>query len=422
MDSQSEDNHLVCPQCGTPFAPEGTFCGECGQKRPEAPAAAVVPPKPAGSRSVAPWLGGCLVLIVIVGAAGYYFLGRGARSTTARQSPALPQRMAGALTEFPVDTNTDQPARPTSVVQQSFQNGSSTSSQEIPEDWLPPGMPQEQLARQAASVTSATYRVFPEQPAVNVHVLENAPGRSSPGRRITGAIESATSGSRTTGIQVQSPEGELYEGWRVRSNQIEVFILESVRKPFVIVIYAPEPSVHPIAERLATNISNGQGLTDYPEFNNSLSVLPAYLPAGMKLEEMAAYSPADLGLSAGQLSAQLGGAENSETRQLVSQFERFIPQRIVTARYRDASRQSWEVLIGDYESTMKAIGIWFALRLLGVAGMNSVDAAGGSGLWMDLDDEGRILIFRAGSAIVAMKGPSAAPLEALTGLANGLQF
>ena len=70
----------------------------------------------------------------------------------------------------------------------------------------------------------------------------------------------------------------------------------------------------------------------------------------------------------------------------------------------------------------RCFGIWFALRVLGIAAMTSVDAAGGIGLLMDLDGEGRILVFRAGPAIVAMKGPSDAPIGALIELANGLQF
>jgi hypothetical protein len=307
-------------------------------------------------------------------------------------------------------------------MRQSFRGNAGSSSQNIPPDWLPPGMPPEQMAQKASAMTSATYRISPGYPAVNVHVLEIPPGRSAPGREIAVAIGSASGDSKTTGIEVRSPEGELYQGWRVLSAQIQVFVLQSANLPIVIVIYSPEPSVHPVAERLARNVSNGQGLRDYPEFNNSIGVLPAQLPAGMELEGINTFAPEDLGLSAGQISAQLGGEVGSEVHELVGQLERFIPRRITAARYRDAAQQPWELMVGDYESTLKAIGIWVALRLLGTAGMNSVDTEGGSGLWMDLEAEGRVLILRAGPSIVALKGPSGAPLETFIGLADGLQL
>ena len=126
----------VCPHCGTPAAPGEGFCRNCG-KQLFAPTITAPPPvvpglqqRPAQSFSQPRKKGrsklmmGCLVIIglfvVAAGAGGIYIWRRTSYTPPVRKAPAIPERAAGTMTEFPVDNDKDAPAKPTSVQTESL--------------------------------------------------------------------------------------------------------------------------------------------------------------------------------------------------------------------------------------------------------------------------------------------------------------
>src|SRR5262245_61241256 len=96
------------------------------------------------------------------------------------------------------------------------------------------------------------------------------------------------------GIRVQSPAGAEYTGFRVRTPQDETYILDKTGAPITILIFAPDPSVKALADRLAGNVGNGSGLMDDPAVSASMGALPAQLPQGMELAESNTFTAASL--------------------------------------------------------------------------------------------------------------------------------
>jgi hypothetical protein len=359
-----------------------------------------------------------LVLVAGGGAAAWWLLG--GPSAQARSAPALPQRAAGAIREFPVDNDPSAPVRPTSVIRRNLAAGA--TGQQVPDTWLPPGLPPQDLPQVAQAITSASLRAADDGPAVPVHVLETSPEDRSVARRIADRVEKAAgTGARTTGVEVTSPDGDVYEGVRVQTPETETFVLANRSQPIVIVIYAGAAALFPIAERLAANVSNGEGLPDYPEYTRTLGVLPARPPADLVLDEMTTYRPEDLGIGADQLAAKLGSDAPPELTSLVSWLRRFMPARITTARYRNPAGGAVDVLAGDYSSGLRAMTTWLALRALGAANtFDTLDSALGTGLWASTA-EGPVLIVRTGTVLMGFRGPVRSDVQALVPLAESMQ-
>ncbi len=403
----------VCPGCGTRAEPSEAFCGECGQPLPTpvAAAGARIPPLaapppvvPAPSRTRLGLPAVLLVVLVLAGAGVWLFVGKVASySPPKRTTPAMPQRMAGTMKEFPVDSDRNAPARPTSVVAAK----AADASRRVPPKWLPPGLDGAGLARRASSLTSASYRA-PQGPPVSVHVLE-----SDQAQQIVSDIAAGAGPStQTTGVQVQSPQGALYQGWRVQSPQTRVYVLDKQNDDVVIVVYASEPGAQTMADRLAANVGNGAGLYDDPEMQNSLWCLPPALPGDLALEETNTYLPADLGLS----------LDNAEVQQALSQVRQLIPERLTTARYRDTSRRDWNILLGDYRGGAQAWGAWQLVRWFARLGnMEPAPVGATDGVTADTGD-GRLVLFRKGPFVAVIGGPKGAALERLLELARALQI
>ena len=222
-----------CPSCNSAIEPDALFCGECGTNLPQgatAPRSQSGPVLPstatpaAAKTSLVPVALGLVLLLATAGGGWWLFSRSGGGGGSAdRTAPALPQRAAGALREFPVDNDPVSPAQPTSVIRQSFtadasNAGAASSGQPVPDAWLPPGLPNEGLPEVAEAVTSASYRTAPDEPPVLVHVLETAPGADAVARQVAERVDEASAGTaQTTGVEVTSPDGDVYEGYRVQT-------------------------------------------------------------------------------------------------------------------------------------------------------------------------------------------------------------
>jgi hypothetical protein len=413
----------VCPECGSLDCVGQPFCGTTG--RPLAPisatAAASVPPPSKGGKLVLTMV--IVVGVLFLGVGLYFYGGKLLYSRPNAQAPKLPGRVAGTLTEFPVDTSHANPARPTSVATYNFQSGGANSASRVPQASLPPGVRRERLPRMANSMTSAEYRSHPTDTPVHVHVMDTGTPRPDDAKQLADDIALASGqGTQTTGIHVKSPGGADYSGFRVKAPQTETYVLQKTDAPDTIVIYAPDPSAEETADRLATEVGNGQGLGDDEEMRNTIWALPAQLPAGLELQELNTYTAGSLGMSPEQLRSALGTNPDPQTEQLIQQAQRVIPDHLTSALYRDAGRRDYRVLLGQYAGTTSAWGAWLVLRGLGGLGSaQHVTVHGVDGLMISEGGDSYVL-FQRGPYICLLNGPSAGVSGTLVQLGDALQM
>ena len=415
-----------CQTCGTPIIANETFCRNCGDS-----AATVVAVRRTPTGQMALISGGTAAAVLLVfGVFSWFTIGNAfAYSPPERKPPAMSERTAGTLTEFPVDTDPTAPLTPESVVAEDLQNtpksGSTTTvSDNQAAKRLPPGVNRETLKRRGGTtLTTTVYRRRPkaEQPKtpitsageIYICVLRITPGQAD---AFAVDIVKATSGSRS-GTRLQSPRGGIYVGSKIQTPQILIYVLEKQSADTLILIYSPTPSMNDAAIRLAGNVGNGEGLNDYPETQNALWTLPQQKPSDLVLVDFNTITRAELGLSDGDLNA---AGNDEETRKLFEYFSQFIPERATRARYQDAARRDWEVMIYDYDSPNRAWNTWFFLSwTVGLSGQ-SISLKHGDGIYADTDD-GRALIFQKGPYLIFVLAPSGTSTDKLVVLGNGFQ-
>src|SRR5581483_8882255 len=164
--------------------------------------------------------------------------------------------------------------------------------------WLPPGLDRDSVRSRVNAMTSVSYRPQSQTSSsargkeragatdqVYVHVIDRPANQPDTGEVIADNITQTTRGERG-GVRVDSPGGDVYIGSRIRTAQIIVFVLDKQGSGIVIIIYAPTPETQSLAERLATNVGNGQGLNDYPEVQGSIWTLPQRQQDDLVLKEM----------------------------------------------------------------------------------------------------------------------------------------
>lgn len=426
----------VCSQCGTVAAPGEAFCRNCG-KEILAPTIAAAPPvvpslQPPQSSSAysaprvkkrrSPFMLGCLVilglLLVAVAAGGIYIWRRASYTPPVRTAPEIPQRAAGTLTEFPVDNDPNAPARPTSVHTEAL-TGATAKAEGYTPTKLPPGIDRPSLSKGATTMTSATYKPKPKnQPAstmpstkddvyICVLVATNQPGFTE---GLAESVVTATGGQQK-GVRVQSPKGPIYVGSSVRSSQGTVYVLNKQGGEIVILIYAPDPSMQSVVDRLAQNVNNGEGLNDYPEIKNAFWTLPAQTPTDLTLVEINT-------LTSAQIENSMGSGRGSD---LPPEMRSFIPDRMTASRYVDSSRQEWVAMNLEYGSSFQAWRTWLLARgALGLGGAQSTTVREVDGLYLNQEGK-RLLVFQKGPYLIFLSGPAAASQERLVALGNQFQ-
>jgi hypothetical protein len=393
-------------------------------------------PQTRGSSGGKILLVGCLSVIGIVVALGLaggaYLWWRTSYTPPPRKAPDIPQRAAGAMTEFPVDNDPNGP-RPTSVVTQSLTPGTTSSqSGSSSTTTLPPGVDRSSLSRGATTMTSATYRAHPQKAAtqptttiqtkggadeIYICVLTAMPSVPDFGGSLANTTMRATGGERT-GVSVQSPKGAAYKGSRIRSPQGTTYVLTKQGGEVVILIYAPDPATKDVVDTLAQRVGNGEGLNDYPDIKGSLWTLPVSTPSDLTLEEINTLTRAQIENSIASSGAGQGG---DDVQRLLAQMRQFIPERMTGARYSDTRRQEWVAVGLEYPSTFEAWKTWLLARgALGLGGAKSATVSGVDGL--SLEQDGKLtLVFQKGPYLVLLSGPGAAALDRLVALGNQFQ-
>ena len=379
-----------------------------------------------GRKRRSPLLLGCLLFlglgVIALGAGGIYVWRRTIYSPPVRTAPAVPERAAGTITEFPVDSDSEAPATPASVETEALGGETIAKPDRASQTKLPPGVTRTSLAKGATSMTSSTYRPKNRnQPDTRPSSTENVyicvltlmPNQQTFGDGLASTIVKETGGQKT-GVKVESSTGFVYEGSKIRSPEGNVYVLNKQGADILILIYSanPDPTV---IDRLAQNVGNGQGLIDYPEVKDSLWTLPPSTPPGLTLVEINT-------LSQPQIEHTLIGDQDSEDSQkIVSKMRSFIPNRLTGAKYLDANRKEWSTLTFEYESSFQAWRNWMLARAwLGVGGARSTTVRDVTGVY--LSQEGTsVLVFQKGPYIIALTGPNTATSEKLVDLGNLFQ-
>ncbi|MDZ4403180.1 zinc ribbon domain-containing protein [Prosthecobacter sp.] len=415
----------LCPKCGAPATPADNFCMQCGT--PVAPAAqpqitpAAPPPAPATKKGGGGCFKiGCLGLVVlIVAVVGLLFFGGGMGTYTAppRNAPSVPPRMAGTLTEFPVDPAATNRMEPTSVVSQSFEPGASSSVAAQP-NTLPPGLNTSSIPQSATTMTSTTYRSDPSSTPVNVHVLQsNNPNVA--GQWAQGVAQS--SGGQLQGTRLQSPQGQTYQGWSVRSATILVYILVNSNTGNIVILYTPQPAGFEATQRLAGSVGNGRGIIDYPQVVDTFGALPAYPPPGYNMTNMANFNGSELTSSLTQAQSGMDPQMVRALGQILQLIRMLIPERGTLAQYRNAQGQEKGLLIGNYGSMRKASIAYRVLSWTFGLAMKSSRAAGFEALTFS-DSGGKAMIFQKGPYIGLTVVPGTSPDSDLADFARSVQF
>jgi hypothetical protein len=382
------------------------------------------PPINVGRKRRSPILLGCLVflglIVVVAGIGGIYVWRRSTYTPPDRQTPAIPERAAGTMTEFPVDTDPNDPSQPTTV-QTEILGGTLAKNSTSSTTKLPPGVDRTGLAKGATSMTSSTYRPkksgsSSSQGNVYVNVVTTMPNQPGFGDGLATSIVKATSGQRT-GVRVQSPNGAIYIGSKIRSADASVYVLTKQNSDIVIIIYSDDPSNQAMVDRLAQSVGNGQGLMDYPEVKDSLWTLPAAVPTGLTLVEINTMSGAQIQ----NTLASTAGGNDQDMQKFISQMEAFIPNRLTGARYVDSSNGEWATLTFEYGSSFAAWRTWLLARgALGLGGAESTTVREVSGVYLNQDGM-RILVFQKGPYLIFLSGPGSASMDRLVALGNTVQ-
>ena len=163
-------------------------------------------------------------------------------------------------------------------------------------------------------------------------------------------------------------------------------------------------------------MGNGEGLNDYPEVRDAVWTLQPTTPSELVLQEVNT-------LTAAEMEGWLRQGENNsrELTEVLNQVRQFIPERLTNARYQDRARQDWNVVVGDYGSSMRAWSTWSLLRwTAGLAAMKSVSLQNGDGLYMEQGNEAT-LIFQRGPYLVVLSGPRTGSEARLLAFANRFQ-
>jgi hypothetical protein len=410
---------MRCPACSAEYSADDLYCADCGntlsadqmRSEPE-PSTAAIAAAPSGRAGI--W--SAVALVVVLVAVGAYFAMPRFRSSPGTDavsaSAALPPRLAGVLREFPVD-NTATPARPTTVVSENLAD-SAPSSARVPPGWLPPGVESRTLAKGATAMTSARYQVEETGPAVNVHVLETPVGGPETTRQVMERIEQTDASATRSQVQLSSPSGTQYDGWKLAGPNGQSYVLGRQDAPLVVIVYAPTANAYSLADRLAANVGNGNGLLDYPETSRAIGLLPASLPPGFALDEIATYRSADLVTpeTQGGVLTDLGlGASG-----VMDVVRQALPETMTMGRYRDGADRRWNLLVGDYGGVVRVNAVWTIIRAALAASGVRVDDAG-DGLVLNASD-GTFVLRKEGNRIRVVRGDPRAPTGPLLALAG----
>lgn len=413
-----------CFNCGTQIVTGECFCRQCGQAAPTMVKTSSRQQTSAGKLFLL-GAGTAIPVLLLFGTVGWFSVSRAlAYSPPERKAPEMPERTSGTLTEFPVDTDSNSPTEPGSIIVDDTQNtsgGKTEIATQIPQKRLPPGINRDTLKKRTTTATSVVYRrkssTVPTDPEVYVNILRSSPGQNKVADALATEILKAANGATRTGTRVQSPRGGVYNGSRISTPQTNIYVLEKQNSDIVILIYSPTSAGNDTAARLAGNVGNGEGINDYPTIKSTLWTLPQR-PANLTLVDFYTQTRNEMGLSESDLN---NAKTDEETKKWIDYFSQFIPEKATNARYRDAQGKIWEVGVYDYETSQRAWNIWLLLKWTLGFSLQSTPLKSGTALYSE-DGGERNLMFQKGMYLVIIKAPNTTPIENVAALGDSVQI
>lgn len=350
-------------------------------------------------------------------------LSRTADPTAAQATATLPERLAGTLTEFPVDTATDDPARPTQVVSESYAEpagGESRGGGQISSQQLPPWIAPASLPALAENATSAEYITRHAGAKVNVVTLAMRDSHHGeltlPTRQQLAEI---APDATVTGLELSTPENVTYRGFRVSTALAVYYALRRGDTNTAILISAQEAAGMAVAERLARNVGNGQGLLEDEQYRGSFSRLPPP-PPGTSMQMVRTITEADIAAAVAKMDANMGAIRQdpdmAKYADLIPLVRTMVPRSISTAIYAAAqdSQEGFIAGVAGYSSGSNAWTAMQALRTLQAflppglpVTVTTIDVGGSTAFAVDAVDEGKPfggIVLRRGSSIAVLTG------------------
>lgn len=415
----------ICPHCGTAATPQDAFCGECGTAIPSASGGETHLKRTSALQLSA--VGAVLAAVCLVGSGlvGWTALGSMlSYSPPERVAAKLPSRLSGVMKEFPIDTSTDSPAKPDALVAESFDSGSSETK--VPKAWLPKSVDRGKIPARARTLTAATYRTNKKAKPVAVTVMEPRSGGEDLGKTTMTEVTEGEEGTKT-GVSVESPEGDKYEGVKVESDSTQTYVLVREDNGTVIVIFTNDPANFDTADRLAQNVGNGDGLAEAASDASSdlpaspVFLLPAELPAGLELVSIESLTPDDIFSEEEMREAERAASSDEEARKALAMFKQLLPDRWTVAEYK-GPKGTWKSILLDYGQVQRA---WFTYQfyksLLAALNLEAVEVRGVDGRYGNTDNTSS-LIFSKGPYIAVVDSPKGTPKEQVVAFGNALQL
>jgi hypothetical protein len=369
--------------------------------------------------------GVALSLVALTGA-GFMAASRMSKTaaSTAEQATAtLPVRMAGTLTEFPIDTAPDNPARPTQVVSESYAQpveGESRAAGQISSQQLPPWIAPASLPGLAENATSAEYVTANAGAKVNVVTMAlrdtNNAELALPTRQ---QLDEIAPGATVTGLELQTPGNVTYRGFRVSTALAVYYALRRGDTNTAILISAQEAAGMVVAERLARNVGNGQGLLEDEQYRGSFSRLPPP-PPGTNVQMVRTITEADITAAVAKMDAAMATSgqdpEMAKFAGVIPLARAVVPRSISTAIYAASTESADEFIVGvaGYSSGSNAWTAMQALRAMQAfippglpVTVTTIDVGGSTAFAVDATDNGKpfgAILLRRGSSVAVLSG------------------
>jgi hypothetical protein len=399
----------------------------------------------AGAMSIA-----VVTAVAILVALGFWTTGRltQAKAQSGKMVAAsLPAHTASTLTEFPIDTATANPVRPTNVITQSFAKplpGTRATEQplqavKIAAKQLPPWMPPASLPAAAESVAAADYvSADASLQPVSVVTLMMRPDQSgthasSSSEAFLAPPSSATlaksePGARATGIEVKNSDGDVYRGYRVSGGESTHYAVNKVGTDIVIVISASDTAGAVTADRLARNLGVGDGLLDDSDYAGAFGELPPAI-GDAAWEDIQTYTEADIEKmvrtveqETARMSAEDRNGEMAPFLPLIKQIRTIAPNRVGIGTH-VIGPQGYAAAIASYSNSRSA---WLAFSVLDMAKkivpipadagivIRAVTIGAASGYFVSQSDAGFGYVLRNGNTIVGLAAGKGMNEAALT--------
>lgn len=286
-----------------------------------------------------------------------------------RVAAALPKRVAGTLTEFPIDTATEKPAKPSGVVTQFFGSEEKPAANEkITQEKLPPWVAPDALPSAAQSAVAAEYTTGEGNVSVNVVTLDlRGQASAALARPSAEKLAELAPGATVSGIDLKSARNESYRGYRVTSPQASYYALQKTGTNTAVLISAANGASRAVAERLAANVGGGNGLLEDEGYREVFASVPPPPDDTAQMKEIVTVTEADLARFVSAADQALASPEAAheipnELKSLIPLLRQLVPRSLSAAFYEATTGEAYYVSVtANFPSGAKA---WVAMQTI----------------------------------------------------------